>query len=141
MAVDDSLTAGARQLARYVLKEGDVPGDVLADQARIVLALLQEGDAARIVRVNGSDRQSWRDAARALGPGTYWHEPDNHGVTAEVHGTLLDNAGFWGTTDTAMMPYEELHVVLSKDGEPRYAVNLADLLGWAAQDGGQGGGS
>lgn len=139
--MDDSLIAGARQLARYVLDKGNVPGDVLTDQAQLVLALLQEGDTARTVRVNSSDRQSWRDAARALGPRTYWHEPDQSGITAEVRGTLLDNAGFWGTTDTASMPYEELHVVLSKDGEPRYAVNLADLLGWAAQDGPREGGA
>lgn len=56
-----------------------------------------------------------------------WHEPDEQDVTATVHGTHLDNAGFWGNPSG----YDaELYVVLERGGE-QWAVNLATLLAWA----------
>lgn len=71
-----------------------------------------------------------------------WHEPDEQGVTAVVHGECLDNAGFWGTEQirgrrTRRGPVysgagEELWAELFQDGEPVAEVNLADLLAWAA---------
>jgi hypothetical protein len=65
-----------------------------------------------------------------------WHEPDEHGVTATVHGTDFDNTGFWGTGQIpvrAGTPGEELWVELSQHGEPAAEVNLATLFAWAVQ--------
>lgn len=60
-----------------------------------------------------------------------WHEPDEQAVTAEVHGTNFDNAGHFADNWSTGKVYEEMHVILFKDGEPVCAVNLAILFAWA----------
>lgn len=73
---------------------------------------------------------------RDLGVGPDWHEPDQVGVSAQVYGERFDNSGFWGgeVPDGAMgyAPSSvELHVTLSKGGNPVAEVNLATLFAWA----------
>jgi hypothetical protein len=74
-----------------------------------------------------------------LGVRSDWHEPEEQAVTARVHGTELDTAGFWGyefairsEDEPRYAPSQELWVELLKDGEPVAEVNLASLLSWAA---------
>lgn len=76
--------------------------------------------------------------ARDLGVRPDWHEPDEQGVTAEVHGSSFDNAGFWGQeaegraiADGYGADFMEMWVTLSKDGKPVAEVNLATLFAWA----------
>lgn len=66
-----------------------------------------------------------------LGVRADWHEPDEQEVDAVVYGHSFDNAGFWGRPESQGLESEEMHVVISKDGHPVAAVNLATLLGWA----------
>jgi len=73
-----------------------------------------------------------------LGVGSDWHEPDNEGVTASVHGVSFDNAGFWYRDNSAGKTYEELHVVLRKDGDEVAVVNLATLFAFATGYEGEG---
>lgn len=107
------------------------------------------------------DREEWRRVARELGPGSNWHEPDQLGLTARFDGSdgELDNAGFWpmdvsrAETEHGFLGYArdehgrprrgEMAIVISHDtweGGRRYrardqaAVNVADLLGWAAEE-------
>jgi hypothetical protein len=72
--------------------------------------------------------------ARVLGVRPDWHEPDEQGVSAKVHGVTLDNAGFWGTNcdEVYVGEGQELWVSLHRDGVPVAEVNLADLLAWAS---------
>jgi hypothetical protein len=106
------------------------------------------------------DLETWGRVARKLGPGTNWHEPDNYGLTARFDGTDgdLDNAGFWpqdvSRAEVGGHPlgYDhdqhdrprrgEMAVVISHDtyengqrlrGPDAAAVNIATLLGWAAE--------
>lgn len=72
-----------------------------------------------------------RAIADRLGVRPDWHEPDEQAVTAEVHGTNFDNAGHWADNWSAGKLYEEMHVILFRDGEPVGAVNLAILFAWA----------
>lgn len=81
-----------------------------------------------------TERTRLAQVADELGVRLNWHEPDEQEVTAEVRGKMLDNAGSWGEERTAGRDYEELHVVVSKDGQPRFTVNLATLLAWATED-------
>lgn len=81
-----------------------------------------------------TDRVRLAQVADELGVRLDWHEPDEQEVTAEVRGKMLDNAGSWGEERTAGKDYEELHVVVSKDGQPRFTVNIATLLAWATED-------
>ncbi|MFE2934932.1 hypothetical protein [Streptomyces sp. NPDC059278] len=93
-----------------------------------------------------STREELIKLAIALKVSGDWHENDEVGVTARVHGLNFDNAGFWplnevtphgrgdeaGTPSTAPTPaHAEIHVTLCADGEPVAAVNLATLFAWA----------
>jgi hypothetical protein len=107
------------------------------------------------------DKATWAEVARQLGPGSNWHEPDQLGLTARFDGTDgdLDNAGHWpmdvslAETDRGPLGYDrdehgrprrgEMAIVISYDawehgkkyrGPDVAAVNVADLLGWAAQE-------
>lgn len=80
------------------------------------------------------ERDRLAKVADELGVRLNWHEPDEQLVTAEVRGKSFDNAGFWGQEGPAGEDYEELHVVVSKDGQPRFTVNLATLFAWATED-------
>jgi hypothetical protein len=73
------------------------------------------------------------ELAQRLGVRHDWHEPDEQGLTAKVEGRSFDNAGFWPRELSAHMPASsiEKHVILSKDGQPVAAVNLATLFAWA----------
>jgi hypothetical protein len=74
--------------------------------------------------------------AAELGVRPDWHEPDEQLLTAEVKGDDFDNAGFWPEGHHGrQIPQEilETHVILSQDGEPVAAVNLANLFAWAAE--------
>jgi hypothetical protein len=51
-----------------------------------------------------------------------WHEPDESGIDAMVKGNHLDNA--FGEDKNS----SELVVILTKDGEEYYRINLATLL-------------
>lgn len=109
----------------------------------------------KIVRELGE----WGKVASELGPGSNWHEPDELGLIARFDGTDgdLDNAGMWPMdVSRAAAPYSlgydrdehgrprrgEMAIVISYDayeGGRRYrgpdaaAVNVASLLGWAAE--------
>lgn len=84
-------------------------------------------------------RQELVALARELGVRADWHEPDEQEVTAEVRGHDFDNAGFWPTPFEHEPEFEradlytETHVILSQNGEPVAAVNLATLFSWAAR--------
>lgn len=67
---------------------------------------------------------------RELGVAGDWHESDAVEVTAEVHGTIFDNAGSWPGLG-AFDKDAEMHVILKREGEPVAAVNLATLFAWA----------
>lgn len=101
----------------------------------------------------------WGRVAAKLGPGRDWHEPDNYGLTGRFDGTDgdLDNAGLWpmdvSRAETGYsLGYDhspegaprrgEMAIIISSDawengrryrGRDRAAVNVADLLGWAAE--------
>ena len=49
------------------------------------------------------------------------HEPDEQGITAEVTGSILDNAGVSG----------ELTVIIFRDNRPAAVINLASLIALA----------
>jgi hypothetical protein len=76
-----------------------------------------------------------RQLARELGVRSDWHEPDGQGLTAKVHGTDFDNAGFWGHWKGELNTYgegrQEIWIELLKDGEPVAEINLATLLAMA----------
>lgn len=93
-----------------------------------------------------STREELIDLAAKLKVSGDWHENDEAGVTAHVHGLIFDNAGLWplnvvtlhggeaeaGIPFTAPTPgHAEIHVTLCADGEPVAAVNLATLFAWA----------
>lgn len=71
------------------------------------------------------------DLAAELGVRSDWHEPDEQEVSAVVRGERFDNAGFWGEIRLTGKSYEEMYIVLRRDGEPVAAVNLATVLAWA----------
>lgn len=101
----------------------------------------------------------WGVVARELGPGRNWHEPDNYGLCGRFDGTDgdLDNAGFWPMDvsrasagvahgydfDQHGRPRKgEMAIVIALDtyehgkryrGPDVAAVNVANLLGWAAE--------
>lgn len=105
--------------------------------------------------------EEWGRVARKLGPGTNWHEPDQFELTARFDGTNgnLDNAGFWpkdvsrAETGGYCLGYAldkhgaptrgEMAIVISAEtvdtdgvtyrGRDLAAVNIANLLGWAAE--------
>ena len=81
-----------------------------------------------------TDRVRLARVADELGVRMDWHEPDEQDLTDEVRGESFDNAGTWGEEGTAGKDYEELHVIVSKDGQPRFTVNIATLLAWATED-------
>jgi hypothetical protein len=90
-----------------------------------------------VIRV--TERSQLAAFADSTGMRSNWHEPDERGVTAVVHGTELDNAGFWGyefqiraEDEPEYAPGHELWVELFRNGEPAAEVNLTDLLAWAA---------
>jgi len=65
-----------------------------------------------------------------------WHEPDEQEVTAVVHGTDFDNAGFWGHYKDELVtigdpPRQEIWVELFQDGKPVAEINLATLFAMA----------
>ena len=74
--------------------------------------------------------------ARTLGVRPDWHEPDEQDVRAVVHGTDLDNAGFWGHSNGTLETYgdgrQELWIELWHEDTPVAEINLATLLAWAA---------
>lgn len=83
-------------------------------------------------------RDQLLEVTRTLAVRSDWHEPDEQGVTAVVHGTELDNAGFWGfefaihaQDEPRYAPSQELWIELRHDSKPVAEVNLADLLAWA----------
>jgi hypothetical protein len=62
--------------------------------------------------------------------------PDWQEVTARVHGSSFDNAGFWGHDSRGEMitfghKHQELWVELFRDHVPVAEINLATLLAWA----------
>lgn len=75
-------------------------------------------------------RKELVDLAKELGVSHDWHEPDEQGITVEVHGNHFDNAGFWPAGD--FNNNSEKYVFIKKDGHPMAAVNLATLFAWAA---------
>lgn len=87
-------------------------------------------------------RAQLQHLAHTLGVRRNWHEPDEQEVTAAVHGTDLDNAGFWGHDGHGKLvtygdpPRQELWVELFRDGEPVAEINLATLLAFATGWGG-----
>ena len=77
-----------------------------------------------------------RELARELRVRDNWHEPDERDVTAVVHGTDFDNAGFWGNYKGEPMtfgdpPRQEIWVELFQDGKPVAEINLATLFAMA----------
>lgn len=85
-------------------------------------------------RIN--EARQLRALAKQLGVRANWHEPDEREVTAVVHGTDLDNAGFWGhNSDGSLDTYgegrQEIWVELFQDGKPVAEINLATLLAFA----------
>jgi hypothetical protein len=69
-----------------------------------------------------------------LGVSPDWHEPDEQMVTATVHGSEFDNAGYWGsdlTLDDVITDGMEQWVVLYQDGKPVAEINLATLFAFA----------
>lgn len=71
-------------------------------------------------------RSEFTALAAELGVRPDWHEPDEQEVSARVEGDRLDNAtGASGACG-------ELRVVITRDGEPVAAVNLASLCAWAS---------
>jgi hypothetical protein len=81
------------------------------------------------------DRDELMDLKYTLGVGHDWHEPDEQGVTVEVHGKSFDNAGFWDDDHAGRgsdgKDIEELHVVIFQNGDQVATVNLATLFAWA----------
>jgi hypothetical protein len=81
-------------------------------------------------------REQLDAVAAVLGVRPDWHEPDEQQVTAQVHGTDFDNAGFWGHGPRGELATygegrQELWIELFQDGKPVAEVNLATLLAWA----------
>lgn len=79
-------------------------------------------------------RTELTELAKELGVRPDWHEPDEQKVTAKVtakvHGTMFDNAGFWPAGQLTSTNLEQ-HVIIKQDGKPVAAVNLATLFAWA----------
>lgn len=80
-------------------------------------------------------RQQLIELARTLRVRPDWHEPDERGITARVHGDDFDNAGFWGHYKGKLNTYgaghQEMWVELIQDGEPVAEINLATLFAMA----------
>lgn len=70
------------------------------------------------------DWTDWRVLAALARRNPQFHEPDEQDLTAEVRGRAFDNA---------MMDESEKHVVLKRDGIVIARLNLASLLGLAAE--------
>jgi len=89
------------------------------------------------IRINS--REQMQELAARLGVRKSWHEPDEQGVTALMHGTPgdLDNCGFWGHYKGELHTYgegkQEMWVEIFADGKPAAEVNLASLLAWASE--------
>jgi hypothetical protein len=80
------------------------------------------------------DQAQLHELARRLNLRSDWHEPDEHGVTAAVHGEKFDNAGFWGENARGLPPHAwEMWVRLYVNGEAVADVSLATLFAWAAE--------
>lgn len=67
-----------------------------------------------------------------------WHEADEQGLTVEIRGDHLDNAGFWGLKDEAWQlerghtsPHMEYYVIIRRGESVMGEVNLATLFAWA----------
>jgi hypothetical protein len=70
------------------------------------------------------------ELAKELEVGGDWHENDEVDVTATLHGTSFDTAGFW-PEDPDRGAATEQHVILYKEDKPVAAVNVAMLFAWA----------
>jgi hypothetical protein len=118
-------------------------------------------DGARPQLKIAIELEEWGRIASELGPGTNWHEPDECGIMARFDGTDgdLDNAGFWPMDVSKaqlsaglVRGYDhgpegaprrgEMAIVFSYDtyeqgkryrGADIAAVNVASVLGWAAE--------
>jgi hypothetical protein len=75
-------------------------------------------------------RAELQELTKELGVAGDWHENDQMDVTATLHGTSFDTAGFW-PEDPKRNTATEQHVILYKEGEPVAAVNIAMLFAWA----------
>lgn len=69
-----------------------------------------------------------------------WHEPGERDVTATVSGQRFDNAGFWGSSELALVITGqsfathrniEMFVTLYHEDEPVAEINLATLFAFA----------
>jgi hypothetical protein len=74
--------------------------------------------------------------AKRLGVRLGWRRPGEQGLSAEVHGGIFDNTGYWGLYKHD--PYavsddagDERWVTLLKKGRPVGEVNLATLFAFA----------
>lgn len=74
---------------------------------------------------------------RELGVRDDWHEPDEQGVTVEVHGSSFDNAGTWpwyddsGHKHRSCEVYVEVRREVDNVERAVATVNLATLFSWA----------
>ncbi len=87
-----------------------------------------------MIQIN--NRNDLRKVAKALQVREDWHEPDEQSLTAEVKGTVFDNAGFWGPGFDSPIALisgssREMSVVIKQNGMPMAEVNLATLLALA----------
>jgi len=92
-----------------------------------------------------STRKDFIELRKKLGLRTSWHEPDEQGITVQIYGTVLDNAGFWGTVQVVENYFSEIHgrqsvkveqfVVFYKNGKAVAEANLATLFAWVSQEG------
>jgi hypothetical protein len=92
-----------------------------------------------------STRAELVELARELGVRPDWHEPDEQGLTARVHGDSFDTAmgpGNWYGPGRDGVPRAEMHVILYRvltsaeyaggsEPTPLAVVNLATLFAWA----------
>lgn len=111
------------------MDENEVLTPVQAEIRKLIRGTLPNGDGP--VRISARDDLTF--LSRELGLRSCWHEPDEQDVSARVFGHHLDNAGFWGRAEFAYIEHQELHTVIYYRGVPIAAVNLATLLGWAAE--------
>jgi hypothetical protein len=83
------------------------------------------------------NRQELRDFAGTYGLRSDWHEPDEQGISATVHGSSFDNAMRAGDGLTYLIDSAreaEMNVVLHHEGQPIAVINLATLLAFACEE-------
>jgi len=78
------------------------------------------------------DKSDLTDLANKLNLRDDWHEPSERGVTAEIMGSVFNNAGFWGHKVAITPDNLEMYVRILHKGKSVAEVNLTDLMGWAA---------